>query len=191
MRGAPSTDPGVRNSRTGLLPWVVTPDHDSDVRDLPYPLQRTVHALSALCPIRVALSRVPLGQVPSLQRLFHQFPSFVRRFLRYYGPVRLPLPVHHRRTSIDFPMRPARSSAGRQGISQLLSEVLPCMLRIFDSAGSRPVLRLRRTRCCLPHPYSDESASEAGEVSISELNTRPTRTPVNASPTNRQKAESF
>ena len=202
MRGAPPTDPGVRNYRTGLLPWVMTPsgakERSSD-RDrwlphsylslccLPYPLQRTAHALSALGPIRVALSQVPLGQAPSLQRLRPQFPRFVRRLLRYYEPVRLPLPVHHRRTSIDFPMRPATPSlAGRQGISQVLHEVLPCMLGVFDSAGSQPISRYRWTRCCLP-PIPKASAPQTS--AISELNTQPARTPVNASPpTSRQAA---
>src|SRR5208283_2602110 len=65
---------------------------------LTYPLQRTVRAAPALCPGRVLLLWVPLGQSPSLRLLRRRHEAgFVRRLLRYYGTVRLPLPVHHRR----------------------------------------------------------------------------------------------
>src|SRR5208337_1206659 len=71
-----------------------------------YPLQRTRHVAPALRPERVLLSRIPFGQAPSLHPLRLRLPGFVRGLLRYYGPVRLPVFVHHRRLSIDFSMRP-------------------------------------------------------------------------------------
>lgn len=57
-----------------------------------YTVQRTGRALSpALCPGRVLLVRVALGQAPSLRRLRRRLPGLVRRLRRYYGPVRLPV----------------------------------------------------------------------------------------------------
>ena len=147
---------------------------------LTYPLQRTGRAVPALCPGRVLLARVPLGQPPSLHPLRRRLPGLVRRLRRYYGPVRLPASVHHRRASLDFPTRPAApSAAGGHGISRFPREVFPRMHGVSDRAGLRRVSRYRRTGCGLPlllqrrHP--------GGSV-LSRLNTRPARTPVNASP---------
>jgi hypothetical protein len=50
----------------------------------------------ALRPGRGLLTRVPLGQVPSLRHLRCRSAGFVRRLRRYYGPVRLPWVVHRR-----------------------------------------------------------------------------------------------
>jgi hypothetical protein len=96
------------------------------------------------------------------------------------GPVRLPVVVHHRRVSLDFPMRPAAPSAtGGHGLSRFSREVCPDMLGVSDRAGLRRVLPWRHAGCGLP-PSSTASASRS-EV-LSRLNTRPARTPVNASP---------
>src|SRR5947209_9421258 len=73
---------------------------------LTYPLQRTGRVFPARCPGRVLLWQVPFGQPSSLRPLRHRLSGFVRGFLRYYGAVRLPTSVHHRRTSLDFPTRP-------------------------------------------------------------------------------------
>ena len=66
----------------------------------PYPRLRLLQPFPVLCPAVGLLVRIPLGQVPFLQRLRQQCRStpFVRRLLRYYGPVRLPGTVHHRIT---------------------------------------------------------------------------------------------
>ena len=53
----------------------------------------------------VTLERLPLGQPPSLHHLLSLSPGLVRRLRRYYETVRLPETVHHRGTSLDFPMR--------------------------------------------------------------------------------------
>ena len=52
-----------------------------------------------LCPATGLLARIPLGPLPSLHRLRRRLPHthFVRRLLRYYGSVRLPVSVHRRR----------------------------------------------------------------------------------------------
>ncbi len=66
---------------------------------LTYPLQRTVRIFPALSPGRVLLLRISLGQTPSLHLLRRQLPGLVQRLPRYFGSVRLPAFVHHRRTS--------------------------------------------------------------------------------------------
>src|SRR6266478_4964398 len=153
---------------------------------LTYPLKRAGHAAPALSPGHVTLGRLPLGQSPSLHRLLGLRPSLVRRLLGYYGTVRLPVPVHHRCTSLDFPMRSAlRSPTDRHGISRLPLKVLACMLRVSDRAGSKGVSRLRRLQSCLPLS-STASAPQSGHRlrdggSISRFHTWPVCTPVNAS----------
>lgn len=78
---------------------------------LSYLFQLTWHADPALSPGRVLLAQIPLGQTPSLHLLRHRYAGFVRRLPRYYESVRLPVLVHHRLLSLDFPMRP--ENAGR------------------------------------------------------------------------------
>ena len=69
----------------------------------------------ALSPGRVLLAQIPLGQTPSLHLLRHPYSGFVRRLPRYYESVRLPVFVHHRLQSLDFPMRP--ENAGRSRVN--------------------------------------------------------------------------
>src|SRR5579862_4953702 len=146
---------------------------------LTYPLERSVHAVPALYPERVLLWQVPFGQAPSLHPLRDRCSGLVRGLRRYYGPVRLPLSVHRRRTSIDFPTRPATSAtAGRQGISRFSREAFPYVHGVSDRAGSLRILRYRRTGCGLPLFLT---ASAPRRTILSRLNTRPVRTPVNAS----------
>ena len=153
---------------------------------LTYPLKRAGHVFAALCPGHVTLGRLSLDQSPFLHRLLVLRSDLVRRLLRYYGTVRLPVPVHHRGTSLDFPMRSAPPSlSDKHGISRLPLKVLARMLRVSDRAGSLGVSRLRRLQSCLPlsstasAPQSSHLLRDGG--SISRLHTWPARTPVNAS----------
>jgi len=118
-----------------------------------YPLKRTLRTDPALCPECVLLSRVPLGQPPSLHSLRRRLPSFVRGLRRYYGAVRLPMAVHHRITSLDFPLRPGPhpSPPGSHGISRFSHGMFPDVLGVLDRAGSARDSRFRPVRCCLPH----------------------------------------
>ena len=76
-------------------------------------------------------------------------------------------------------MRPRASFfLGERGISRFPCEVLPCVLGVCDRAGLRYALLYRRIRCCLP-PAPTASASR--RMCLSRLNTRPARSPVNAS----------
>jgi len=143
-----------------------------------YSLRRTERTWPALCPGRVLLEQVPLGQSPSLHRLRPRLPGFVRRLHWYYETVRLPGLVHHRRASLDFPTRPAARAAGEPRTSRFSCEVFPYVHGVCDRAGPERISRLRCARCCLP-PIPTTSASRT--KLLSRLNTRPARTPVNAS----------
>ena len=152
-----------------------------------YSLKRAGHALPAQSPGHVTLKQIPLGQPPSLHRLLSLRLGLVRRLRRYNGSVRLPVAVHHRCASLDFPMRSVTLSVtDRHGLSRLPLKVLACMLRVSDRARSKSVSRLRRLQFCLPlsstasAPRSGHRLRDGG--SISRLHTWPVRTPVNASP---------
>ena len=148
---------------------------------LTYPLDAIRRLHPALSPVVVTVGRVPLGQLASLHRLRRRSPGLVRRLRGSYRAVRLPAVVHHRRESLDFPMRPATLVAtGNRRISRFPNAVLPYMRRVSDRAGSRRALRWRRVGCGLP-PTSTASAPRSGSC-FSRLNTRPARSPVNPSP---------
>src|SRR6266508_1083419 len=153
---------------------------------LPYPLQRTLHDFPILGPVRVLPQRFPFGQPPSLHLLrlglsvtLLRLAFVVRKLRRCYGSVRLPASVHHRRTSLDFTMRPKRAGLGGRRISRFSRRLFPCMPGVSDLAGFHHALPKRHVDCCLPHLIKG-SASRTEFISL--LNTRPARTPVNASP---------
>src|SRR5437867_964698 len=147
---------------------------------LTHPLERARRAYPARCPERVTLGRVPLGPLPSLRRLRGRLLGLVRRLPRYYGAVRLPALVHHRRVSLDFPMRSvAPSATDERGLSRFPFAVLGRVLGVSDRAGSASASRYRRRRDSLP-PSSTASAPRS-ESWISRLNAQPVPPPVNAS----------
>src|SRR5438552_7404395 len=152
---------------------------------LPYPPQRTLHDFSVQCPVRVLPRRFPFGQPPSLHLLRHwfvgnnrQLTSFVRGLRRYYGSVRLPASVHHRRTSLDFSMRPKRAGLGVRRISRFSRRLRPYMPGASDLAGYQRSLPKRRVGCGLPLLLT----GSASRTVFSWLNTQPALSPVNASP---------
>ena len=146
---------------------------------LTYPLQRTRRVSPARCPGRVLLRQVPFGQTPSLRPLRNRLPGVVRGLPRYSGSVRLPRSVRHRCTSLDFPMRPKATAAlGRPGISRFPNEVSAYVLGVSDRAGLKHTSRYRCTRWGLPHLLT---ASASRSEFLTRLNTRPVRSPVNAS----------
>ena len=111
---------------------------------LTYSLKRAGHAWPALSPGHVALKQIPLGQPPSVHRLLGLRLDLVRRLCSYYGAVRLPVPVHHRRASLDFPTRPVvLSPTDRHTISRFPLKVLAYMRRVSDRAESKSVSRYR------------------------------------------------
>src|SRR5919108_2269826 len=85
---------------------------------LAYPLQRIGQDLPALSPEPVALERLPLGQSPFLHCLLGLRLDLVRQLRRYYETVRLPVTVHRRGASLDFPARsviPSQTVTGSPG----------------------------------------------------------------------------
>ena len=142
----------------------------------------------AQCPVSVARTSIPLSWPPSLHPLRGQplrptwvvpmAETLVRGLHRYYGAIRPPTIVHHRRTSGDFPMRPsARCRVGGGGISRFPHKVRTCMPGVSDRVGSRCASRYRHIRCGLPQ----SPTRSAPHSSLSRLNTQPARTPINAS----------
>jgi hypothetical protein len=124
-------------------------------------------------------SSLTANTVAFLHLLRCRLPGIVRRLQRYYRTVRLPVLVHRRRVSLDFPTRPAPpSGAGEHRTSRFSCEVSPYVHGVSDRAGSVRISRCRCARCCLPL-LSTASASRRNV--LSRLNTRPARTPVNAS----------
>src|SRR2546429_1825446 len=147
---------------------------------LTYPLQRTGRVFPARCPGRVLLGQVPFGQTPSLHPLRCRLPGVVRGLLRYSRSVRLPRSVRHRRTSLDFPMRPEATAApGGHGISRFPREVSPYVHGVSDRAGFWFTSRYRCIRWGLPHLLT---ASASRSEFLTRLNTRPVLPPSRAAP---------
>jgi hypothetical protein len=132
-----------------------------------------------LVPLRLHLFADRLPQTSSLHPLRRRLPGIVRGLLRYSRTVRLPSSVRHRRASLDFPMRPkATAVLGEPGISRFPFEVLPYVHGVCDRAGLRCTSRYRCTGRGLPHLLA---ASASRSDCLTRLNTRPARSPVNAS----------
>src|SRR5260370_26010696 len=148
---------------------------------LTYTVERTWRAnCPAMRPGRVLPVRVPLGQAPYLHPLRRGRLRFVPLLRRYYGPVRLPRAVRHRRTATGL------SDAARGTIRRGRLGDLP-VLAHGDSArarGLRPRRAARRLAITttLVWPSASEDSVGALVGLISRLDTLPVRTPVNASP---------
>lgn len=126
------------------------PLHRSGRAELPHPapvsgidgyyrmrLSFTIMPNPVLCPGHGTLIRIPLDQPPSLHLLRGCLGrSFVRRFRWYYAAVRLPVVVHHRLSSSDFPTRPVLhpSFTGDYGLSRFSLNMFPHMLGVSDRA---------------------------------------------------------
>ena len=141
------------------------------------------------CPVGVARTSIPLSWLPSLHPLcgwqlrttwvVPMAEPLVRGLRRCYGAIRLPTMVQHRRTSVDFPMRPAvPCHTGGGWISRFPSTVRTNMHRVSDCAGLCRNLRYRSNRRRLPH---SPTRSAPRRKLLSRLNTQPAHTPVNAS----------
>ena len=137
---------------------------------------------------------ISLGPPPSLHHLRRRrgfTRSLVRQLLRYYAAVRLPAPVAHRCTPLGFSTRSGANASQRAtegcGTSRFPSKVFPCLHGVCDRAGSGAASPMRQPRCGL-RLISTASAPRTTRSSrhgawITRLNTRPARSPVNASPT--------
>ena len=194
MRGAPRTDPGVRNYRTGLLPWVLTARRCC----LPYPLQRRLQGRPALCPAPGTSKRIALGRPPSLNLLRRRrgrvttvkpvHTAFVRRRLRYYGAVRLPAAVHRRLAPVGFTARTAGPpacllKAGRSAPRPAAGPPSSCTESLRACMGSTTARGPAVTRASATAGMafgSGERPRRPGRWELTRLNTQPTRTPTDA-----------
>ena len=133
-----------------------------------------------LSPEPAARAPIPFDQPPSLHLLRSDLRhQFVRRLRRYYAAVRLPAPVHHRRTSLDFSMRPKPPAwvvAGSPG----------SRASCFHACLGSPTSRDTNVPCqdgplvvAFPTP---EPGRHPEPCPFSRLNTLPALSPVNASP---------
>jgi len=132
---------------------------------------------SAQCPNHGRLSAVPLGCGPSLHDLRRKLPSIVRSLPRYYDLIRLLIRVHARRTAIAFPSRPG-ISPGTGETSQIPRKELLHVHKVSDCARFVPCKPIRHGRCCL---LVSELDRHLGIRPVSQLDTRPVVSPVNAS----------
>ena len=113
----------------------------------------TGRSCPALSPGPTARAHIPLDQLPSLHLLrADQRRQFVRRLRQYYAAVRLPATVHHRRTSLDFTMRPMHHCLGGRRSSRFSRRLLPYMPGVSDLAGYQRPLPRRSVDCGLPLP---------------------------------------
>ena len=166
------TDCGRRQPASDEAPHAIP----EDAAVLAAPRQR---AMSEPSHLERLLWQVPFGQSSSLRPRRRRLPGVVRGLLGYYRSVRLPNPVRHRRTSLDFPTRPKATAAlGGRGISRFPREVSRYVPGVSDRAGLWYTSRYRCTRYCLPLLLT---ASASRSNCLTRLNTRPARSPVNAS----------
>jgi hypothetical protein len=138
----PSTDPDERNYRIRLLPQVITPTRQRHRHRHAYLLQLTRRVRSALCPGRVLLGQVPLGQSPSLHLLRHRLPGLFGNFLGTTELSDFLYPCIVGVRPWDFPDAACDLSApGGHRISRFSSKVFRYMLGVSDLAGPVRILR--------------------------------------------------
>lgn len=182
-------------NRVDVMQQVREPRTTSAFGRLSYAIERSSHVIDPLQSAgHTRRDGIALGLPPSLHHLRRRRDctrSLVRQLLRYYAAVRLPAPVAHRRTPLGFTMRSAPSASKRdaeeRGISRFPCEMFPRVHGVSDRAGSGAASPMRQRRCGLrliptaSAPRSTRSSRHG--ACITRLNTRPARTPVNASPT--------
>lgn len=137
-------------------------------------------------PHREQCSRRPTGRL--LSALYRRMTvgvtgltprgSWPVRDRSYYGSVRLPAVVLHRRTSLDFTMRPRRAPLGGRRLSRFSRRLFPYMLGVSDLARYLHASPKRHVDSRLPLLLT---GSASRTKFFSRLNTQPARSPVNAS----------
>ena len=137
-----------------------------------------LHASSVLSPERGLLAGIPLGRrAASLHRLRRRRHALVRPLRRYYLGVRLPTAVHHRLIPFGFTIRPGRAGPEDSRISRFSRRLLTRVHGALDHAEYPATSPNRELCCCLLHA---PTGSALGFMIFSQLNTEPTRSPVNA-----------
>src|ERR1700682_6497398 len=134
--------------------------------------------ISAQCPRRGRLSAVPLGRGPSLHGLRRGQALFVRPLLGYYDPVRILIRVHVHRSAVAFMNRPGLPVRTRMRLPRFRAKNFSTCTRSPTARGSSHASH---------SPWDDVAFSSSerdrhlGIGPVSQLNTWPVVSPVNAS----------
>src|SRR5438552_8865940 len=132
----------------------------------------------AQCPGRGRLVAVPLGRGPSLHGLRRGQALFVRPLLRYYDPVRILIRVHVHRSAVAFMNRPGLPVRTRMRLPRFRAKNFSTCTRSPTARGSSHASH---------SPWDDVAFSSTegdrhlGIRPVSQLNTWPVVSPVNAS----------
>src|SRR5205807_5409605 len=132
----------------------------------------------AQCPGRGRLVAVPLGRGPSLHGLRRGQALFVRPLLGYYDPVRILIRVHVHRSAVAFMNRPGLPVRTRMRLPRFRAKNFSTCTRSPTARGSSHASH---------SPWDDVAFSSTegdrhlGIRPVSQLNTWPVVSPVNAS----------
>src|SRR5215475_4559143 len=132
----------------------------------------------AQCPGRGRLAAVSLGRGPSLHGLRRGRALIVRSLLGYYDPVRILIRVHVHRSAIAFMNRPGLPVRARMRLPRFRTKNVSTCTRSPTARGSSHASH---------SPWDDVAFSSAerdrhlGIRPVSQLNTWPVVSPVNAS----------
>src|ERR1019366_5407720 len=132
----------------------------------------------AQCPSRGRLAAVPFGRGPSLHGLRRGQALFVRPLRGYYDPVRILIRVHIHRSAIAFMNRPGLPDRARMRLPRFRAKNFSTCTRSPTARGSSHASHL---------PWDDVAFSSTerdrhlGIRPVSQLNTWPVVSPVNAS----------
>ena len=132
----------------------------------------------AQCPGRGRLTAVPLGRGPSLHGLRRGRALFVRPLLRYYSLVRLLIRVHVHRSAIAFMNRPGVPVRTRMRSPRFRTKDVSTCIGSPTARGSSSCKPLRMKDVAFS---SRERDRHLGIRPVSQLNTQPVVSPVNAS----------
>ncbi|MEH2520856.1 hypothetical protein V1279_006429 [Bradyrhizobium sp. AZCC 1610] len=130
------------------------------------------------CPGRGRLVAVPLGRGPSLHGLRRGQALFVRPLLGYYDPVRILIRVHDHRSAVAFMNRPGLPVRTRMRLPRFRAKNFSTCTRSPTARGSSHASH---------SPWDDVAFSSTegdrhlGIRPVSQLNTWPVVSPVNAS----------
>jgi len=177
--------PPHRSQQAELPHWAPASGDDGQaaIGRHPYPIQLMLQPSPVLCPAAGLLGGIAFGQSTFLHRLRRGLvlqPHFVRRLLRYYWTVRLPVFVHRRLVPLGFTARTQSPYCWAElGVSRLPREKRLHMPWFSDRAGAGRALPKRHARCGLPHTIR-RSASRFINPFRGSI-ARPAGSPVNAS----------
>jgi hypothetical protein len=157
----PRTAPGVRHSRTGLLPRGDVQASTGACRTQPSACDRRPRRCGRLL---VSSATFPLARsLPSTCSAGPPGATVVRRLPRSSEAVRLPAPVHHGRTPWVHraDLASARQATGRA--SRVPHTVCLRMPEVSDPAGSVSALPERRRPCGLPRVRSASAPEKSAD----------------------------